>query len=199
MSIKKRAKMVQKPIVVVSGLPRSGTSMMMKMLEAGGIPILTDNIREPDEDNPKGYYEFEKVKQIKTNSSWLNKTQGKAVKIVSELLQFLPSKYHYKIIFMNRKMSEILASQQTMLARRNKSANPIKDKKLADLFHKHIKKIKLWLNKQANIKVLDVNYNEVLKNPKSNAERIQQFLERNLNIKTMINVVDPKLYRQRVN
>jgi len=185
-------------IIIVSGLPRSGTSMMMKMLEVGGIPTLIDNIRKPDKDNPKGYYEFEKVKQIKINSSWLNKAQGKAIKIISELLLFLPPKYHYKIIFMNRRMFEILASQQTMLARRNKPVDLAKDKKLADLFHKHIKKIKLWLSKQTNIEVININYNEVLKNPEPHIKKIQQFLQVNLDLKAMADIVDPKLYRQRL-
>ena len=104
------------PITVVSGLPRSGTSMMMKMLEAGGVPLIIDNLRTSDEDNPAGYYEFEPVKKLgKGDSGWLADAQGKAVKVIAALLVHLPAAYTYQIIFMHREMSEILASQRKML------------------------------------------------------------------------------------
>ena len=107
------------PIVVVSGLPRSGTSMMMKMLEAGGIPPVTDELRTADDDNPKGYYEFERVKQMdKGDTAWVADAQGKVVKVISALLKHLPSSHNYQVIFLRRHMSEILASQRKMLIRR---------------------------------------------------------------------------------
>ena len=107
------------PIVIVSGLPRSGTSMMMKMLEAGGIPLLTDSIRQADEDNPKGYYEFERAKKLPDgDTAWLKEARGKAVKIIAALLMELPQGYTYQVLFMHRNIQEVLASQSKMLARR---------------------------------------------------------------------------------
>src|ERR1700730_12387191 len=100
------------PIVVVSGTPRSGTSMAMKMLDAGGMPTLTDGIRAADESNPKGYYEFERVKELDKNGdiAWLSDARGNAVKIISFLLTFLPESFDYQVIFMDRDLDEVLAS-----------------------------------------------------------------------------------------
>ena len=113
----------KKEIIVVSGLPRSGTSMMMQMLEAGGLPIVTDHIRKADEDNPRGYYELEKVKKIKEDPSWLADCHGKAFKMVSALLYFLPKSRKFKVIFMKRNIEEMLASQRLMLMRLGKDDN----------------------------------------------------------------------------
>ena len=114
-----------KVITVVSGLPRSGTSMMMKMLDAGGMEILSDEVRKADEDNPKGYYEFEKVKELEKDASWMGQAAGKAVKIISALLMHLPEEYSYRIIFMRRKMEEILKSQEQMLIRRDEPTDDV--------------------------------------------------------------------------
>ncbi|HUV42728.1 MAG TPA: sulfotransferase domain-containing protein [Patescibacteria group bacterium] len=189
--------MKQKTITIVSGLPRSGTSMMMKMMKAGGISVLTDNLRKADEDNPKGYYEFEKVKQIRRDKTWLKQAQGKTVKMVSEFLKYLPRSYNYKVIFMQRKMEEILASQRQMLKRRGKPVNKASDKKMAALFKKHLKEAKLWLGKQPNIEVIYIDYNQVLKKPASQVKKINQFLDGTLDTQAMAKVIDPKLYRQR--
>lgn len=183
-------------IIIVSGLPRSGTSMMMKILEAGGVEILTDNIRKADEDNPNGYYEFEKVKQIKTDKSWLSNAQNKAIKMVSALLKYLPSGYNYKIIFIERRIEEILASQKQMLLRKDK---PISDENITNSLLKHIKKVKAWLKKQSNIKFISINYNQVLSDPKKEVKRLNKFLNLNLDSEAMIKVVNPRLYRQKVN
>ena len=130
--------MDQQIITIVSGLPRSGTSMMMKMLEAGGMQVLTDHIRTADEDNPKGYYEFERVKQIEHDQAWLPDAQGKVVKMISALLKHLPSSYTYKVIFMRRNIDEILASQKQMLIRRGEPTDVVSDEKLTELFDRHI-------------------------------------------------------------
>src|SRR5215207_9218271 len=85
-------------VVIVSGLPRSGTSMMMRMLAEGGLPVLTDELRGADDDNPQGYLELEVVRQLKEgNVRWLENAQGKAVKVISSLLDYLPREYPYKI------------------------------------------------------------------------------------------------------
>ena len=108
------------PVTVVSGLPRSGTSMMMKMLDQAGLELVTDRLRQADEDNPKGYFEYEPVKQLARSAdrTWLDDARGKGVKIISTLLRELPAHYNYKVVFMRRDLSEILASQAKMLARR---------------------------------------------------------------------------------
>ena len=120
--------------------------MLMKMLEAGGMQVLTDSIREADKDNPKGYYEFEKVKQIDHDQSWLEDAEGKVVKMVSQLLQHLPPDYSYKVVFMRRRMDEILASQHKMLIRRGEPSEKISDEQMAALFRKHLKRLKTWLD-----------------------------------------------------
>ncbi len=185
-------------ITIVSGLPRSGTSMMMKMLEAGGLSPITDNIRTADEDNPKGYYEFERVKQLsKGDVAWLPEAQGKVVKVIAALLPYLPAGYHYRVIFMQRAMPEVLASQRQMLIRRGEDPNKIPDDVIAKLFEKHLKQVNDWIGQQPNVERLDVNYNEMLKNPQPFIEQIDAFLGRQLNTARMAAVVDPALHRQR--
>ena len=195
---KKFGKKEEQLIIVVSGLPRSGTSMMMKMLEAGGIPPLTDKIRTADEDNPKGYYEFERVKKMPDgDTAWVRDAQGKAVKVIAALLEYLPQDYTYKVLFMRRSMDEILASQKQMLIRSDKPTDEISDEKLAELYSKHLAKVENWMSQQSNIKVLDVDYNDLMQNPDPYPERIQQFLGVEMDTKEMSGAVDPALYRQR--
>jgi len=184
-------------IIVVSGLPRSGTSMMMKMLEAGGVPVLTDEIRKPDEDNLKGYYEDERAKTLHKDNSWIKDAEGKAVKIISYQLPHLPGEYQYKILFMERKIEEVLASQRKMMERRGEASDDISDEEMAAIFEKHLREIAHWLRKQKNIETLYVNYNETLKDPKATASEVTKFLDLDLNIDKMVETVDPSLYRQR--
>lgn len=183
-------------ILIVSGLPRCGTSMMMKMLEAGGIEPVVDNIRKSDEDNPRGYYEFEKVKKIDKDASWLGETRGKVFKMVSMLLYHLPVGYRYKIVFMKRRMEEMLASQKKMLERKGVQPNQA-DEQITRLYGDHLKDVEKWLQGRKDIEVLYVNYNEVLSDPASNAKRVHEFLGDPLNEDEMIRVIDPSLYRQR--
>jgi len=188
---------LEKFITIVSGLPRSGTSMMMKMLEAGGIEILTDNLRTADEDNPKGYYEFEAVKQLEEDQEWLPDAQGKVIKIISQLLQPLPQDYKYKVIFMRRKMEEILASQKQMLIRRGEPTDAVGDETIAALFQKHLSQVEAWLAEQSNFEVLYVHYSEALKQPAEIVEQINEFLGGSLKVEQMKSVVDTSLHRQR--
>lgn len=186
------------PIVVVSGLPRSGTSMMMKMLEAGGIPPLTDKLRTADKDNPKGYYEFERVKQLdKGDTTWLPQAEGKVVKVISALLKHLPSDYHYQVIFQRRHMSEILASQRKMLVHRGEDPDKMDDAQVAALFERHVQQIEQWLRQQPNIEVLYTHYSDVMADPLTEIGRINRFLGRDLDVRAMVEVVDPDLYRNR--
>ena len=184
-------------IILVSGLPRSGTSMMMQMLEAGGIELIVDHIRKADEDNPKGYYEFEKIKQLEKDSSWLENAYGKAVKVISMLLYHLPTNKNYKIIFMTRKMDEVLASQNKMLKRRGQPPDNVDDQVMAEKFNKHLRKISKWLNKQENMETIFINYNDVISSPMEKSKKTNRFLGNMLNINKMVNVVDSFLYRQR--
>jgi hypothetical protein len=186
----------QEYVTVVSGLPRSGTSMMMKMLEAGGIVPMTDEIRTADKDNPKGYYEFERVKQLdKGDTAWVKDAQGKVVKVISALLKHLPSEYKYRVIFMRRTMPEILASQKKMLVRRGENADDMDDEKMAALFDKHLQSVQEWIQTQPNVSVLYVYYSDMLADPLSQIEKVVQFLGKDLNVEKMANVVDPELYR----
>jgi hypothetical protein len=189
----------QKEIVtVVSGLPRSGTSLMMKMLEAGGLDVLQDGLREADKDNPKGYYEFERVKQMnKGDTAWMNEAQGKVVKIISALLKHMPPEYEYRVIFMRRHIEEILASQRKMLVHRGEDADKMVDDKMADLFDKHLEQVFSWLEEQPNIQYLQVHYSELLTNPESEARKVNQFLDNTLDGEKMAQMIDPKLYRNR--
>ncbi len=189
--------MADEPITIVSGLPRSGTSMMMQMLEAGGIQPLKDDIRTPDDDNPKGYYEFERVKQIAQDQAWLADARGHVVKMVSALLTQLPSSYQYKIVFMRRNMDEILASQKVMLARKQQPQDKVADEKMAALFRTHLATVEKWLAEQPNIQVLYVHYNEMLQDPATHVQEINQFLGGRLDSAKMVGVVDRKLYRER--
>lgn len=185
-------------VVVVSGLPRSGTSMMMTMLEMGGLLPLTDAIRLPDDDNPRGYYEFERVKQLEQGDvAWLPQAVGKAVKIISTLLKHLPSQYTYYIVYMNRQMQEVLNSQRKMLQHRGQTTDSTDDAQMAELLKTHEVQMKAWLNQQPNFQVLDVDYNATLINPATTVKQVNTFLGGGLHEKRMIESVDPGLYRNR--
>ncbi len=185
-------------ITVVSGLPRSGTSMMMKMLEAGGMTPLMDNIRTADVDNPNGYYELERVKKLpQCDSAWLTDAQGKVVKIVAVFLPHLPTQFDYRVIFMQRAILEIAASQHTMLEHRGSNQQLSADD-LVSLFYKHLNQVDAWFKTQPRVKRLDVNYNDLLKNPTPQIENLRFFLDLELDAEKMGMVVDPNLYRQRM-
>lgn len=185
-------------ITVVSGLPRSGTSMMMGMLQAGGRSVLSDGVREADVDNPKGYFEFEAVKGLhKGETDWLGLARDKAVKIVSPLLRFLPDIYQYQIVFMQRKMEEILESQRVMLAHRGEISDRYGDQKMAEVYENDLRQIELWMGNRQGVMALFVNYNSLLKDPRGSLSRVNSFLGDALDTDAMAAVVEPDLYRQR--
>ena len=172
--------------------------MMMKMLESAGLEILTDNLRSADANNPKGYYELERVKKLKEGDfDWLAAAQGKVVKVISALLEYLPNRYQYKIIFMRRDMGEILSSQRQMLVRDGKQDDKVPDEKLAELYEDHLKRIETWLEQQPNVSILYISYNQILRDPGPEITRINQFLGENLAMQPMLQVVDQNLYRER--
>lgn len=186
-----------KTVVVVSGLPRSGTSMMMKMLAEGGLEVVSDALRTADDDNPNGYFEFEPVKQLgEGQAHWLAEAGGKVVKIISSLLEYLPPGHHYKIIFMERELAEVLASQQKMLKNRQEQS-AVADAELRAQFEKHLAAIKYWLARQPNMDVLYVSYNAMLADPQTLVPRLVEFLGLPLDAAKMVAVPSPTLYRNR--
>lgn len=172
---------------------------MMKILEAGGMDILTDNRRVADEDNPKGYYELEQVKALKEgDDAWISSAPGKVVKVISSLLEQLPSTYHYKIVFMRREIVEILASQKQMLIRRDEASDG-DDQEMAEMFQEHLKRVRVWLANQPNMEVLYVDYNALMADPGPELKPVVEFLNLSDNYDSMLAVPDKKLYRQKAN
>jgi hypothetical protein len=186
------------PIVVVSGLPRSGTSMMMRMLAQGGVPILTDRLRQPDAANPQGYFEYEPVKSLADGApaGWLDQARGRAVKIVSFLLTWLPERYDYQVVFMRRDLREIVASQHDMLAGREEQQGPDAER-LIDIYARHLEEVGRFLAARACFRMLDVEHARVIASPPREARRVAQFLGRRLDERAMAAAVDARLYRHR--
>lgn len=184
-------------ITIVSGLPRSGTSLMMQMLAAGGVPVLSDGERRADKDNPKGYLEWERVKQLPKDPSLIAEGEGKAVKVISQLLLSLPATHEYRVIFMQRPLPEVLASQEEMLKRRGTQDPSVNPAVIKQAFQNHLYDVNTWLNGKANVRVLRMPYHRVLEEPRVVAAEIAQFLEMPLNLDAMAEQVDSSLYRQR--
>jgi hypothetical protein len=183
-------------ITVVSGLPRSGTSLVMQMLAAGGLAVLGDDLRQADEDNPRGYLEFEKVKSLERDATWLPEAEGKAVKIISFLLPKLLSSFEYRVIFVRRNLTEVLRSQEKMLERRGQPPGPPAEM-MATHFQKHLQTVEQWLSRQPNIQVHYCDHAQLIESPGAATASIQQFLKLPLNIEKMSACVDPNLHRQR--
>lgn len=183
-------------VTIVSGLPRSGTSLMMQMLEAGGLPALTDGIRAADASNPRGYYELEAVKNTAADPSWLSGAAGRAVKMVSMLLYDLPSGREYNVIFMQRDLDEVIRSQEAMLERLGRERGP-EPGEMKRHYVAHLDRLERWLGRRADMRVLRVNFNEIMAEPGRHAERVREFLGVPLNVRAMCSVVDAGLYRER--
>ena len=183
-------------IIIVSGLPRSGTSMMMRMLEAGGVAVLADGARPPDTNNPFGYYELERVRHAQGDFSWLSDAEGKAVKIVSPLLRDLPRDLECRIVFMTRRIDEIVASQADML-RSIGRVEQAEDSGMAQHFRVHLAATRAWLARQPHLSVLYCDYHSVLDAPLEQARQVARFLDRDLDIRRMAQAVDPALARHR--
>ena len=183
-------------ITIVSGLPRSGTSLMMQMLAAGGMPILTDSERKPDIDNPRGYCEWEPAKLLPKKPELIDEAEGKAVKVISQLLLSIPRGRDYKVIFMERPLPEILASQDEMLRRRGKSAS-VDHEVLTSAFKDHLNEVVTFLENHPDISVLRIGYRRLLNNPTEHTKFVKDFLSLDLNLSAMTAQVDPSLYRNR--
>ena len=184
-------------VTIVSGLPRSGTSAMMQMLQAGGMPILTDSRRPPDEDNPRGYFELEAVKRTKQDPSWLRDAAGKAVKVIHLLLPHLPPSHEYRVILMRREMSEILSSQRKMLDRHGRRGADLTDEHLAKVYGDQLETVVTWMRSRPNFVMLEMNYAQLVSDPKKHTGILNAFLGGHLAELPMIAAVDRTLYRKR--
>ena len=185
-------------ITIVSGLPRSGTSLMMQMLDAGGLPVLSDGERQADSDNPKGYLEWERIKQLPKDPSVIAEAEGKVVKVISQLILLLPSDHEYRIVFMQRPLPEVLKSQDEMLRRRGNSDSNSDTSAIEEAFQRHLIEVNRWLAGKGNVQVSRVHYHRVLREPKAVAEEIAAFLQVALDIEAMVGQVDGSLYRNRM-
>ena len=185
-------------IVVVSGLPRSGTSMAMRMLQAGGMPLVVDGVRTADEDNPVGYFEVERVKDLgsETDRTWLRGARGKAIKVVSSLLEHLPEDNNYAVLFLNRNLQEVLLSQAKMLERRGETS-ATSDERMLELFQAHLLRVKAMLGTRPCFRLCELEYQQVVAAPRAEAERIRTFLTRPLDVDAMARAVDPSLHHNR--
>jgi len=188
-----------RPIVVVSGLPRSGTSLMMQMLEAGGLEIVTDAIRTADGSNPKGYFELEAVKNLDKGiaPAWLAGARGKAVKIVSSLVRWLPEKHDYRVIFMQRHLGEVIASQNKMLAERGAPQEESENERIAQLYRSHVEETLRLLRARRSFSTLVVDHADAVARPAETARRVNEFLGGGLDVARMAATADPALYRNR--
>lgn len=181
-------------ITVVSGLPRSGTSLMMQMLVAGGLSAFTDDVRLADESNPQGYYECERVKSLQKEGAWLGESEGKAVKIISYLIPHLPQTFEYRVLIMNRPIDEVLRSQEKMLSRLGRPVLP--SAQLRPAFLQQLARARQWM-KERHVPFMDIDYHELVRNPEPVVDRVLHFIESPLDPSNMIRVIDPKLWRER--
>jgi hypothetical protein len=184
-------------ITIVSGLPRSGTSLMMQMLVAGGMTALSDGERQADTDNPRGYLEWERIKQLPQDPGCIAEAEGKVVKVISRLLLSLPAGHEYRVIFLQRPLPEVLASQDQMLRRRGTYKEGPDPAAIAAAFEKHLRAVYAWLDGKAYVRSLRVPYREILDRPREIASEVAGFLEIDLNVDAMAEQVDASLYRNR--
>lgn len=183
-------------IYVVSGLPRSGTSLAMQMLDAGGLPVLSDGLRIADLDNPRGYYEWERIKDLAREPRILAQAEGRAVKVISSLLFALPQDYDYRLIFMLRPLDEVLASQAVMLRNRGTEGPKLVPAALEAVLEAHLAEVNAWLQSRPDLAVLKVNFHDVLADPRGWAESLARFVGLPLDVEAMARQVDPSLHRQ---
>ena len=185
------------PVIVVSGLPRSGTSLAMQMIHAGGVPAVTDGQRTSDDDNPRGYFEFERVKQLKTDKAWLADAGGKVVKVIHLLLAELPDDRPYRVVFMRRDLREVVKSQSTMLSRSGRAGGGLPPERLMAIYDQQLKAVEAWLAARPNFSRLDVPYADLVADPTTGAATINRFLGGTLDEAAMRAAVDPALHRNR--
>lgn len=187
------------PVVVVSGLPRSGTSMMMRMLEAGGIAPFSDGQRVADVDNPEGYYEYERVKDLEKDPDkrWVRAARGRALKVISFLLRHLPDDNAYRIVYMRRHLDEVLRSQDKMLDRLGNAAPGADLEAMKEAYRNDIVAARLYARKQPHMELIEIHYADAIADPRATARRVNEFLGGHLDEDAMAAAVNEKLYRNR--
>ena len=185
------------PVTVVSGLPRSGTSLAMQMIHAGGIPALTDGQRTSDDSNPRGYFELERVKQLKQDKSWLDEAAGKVVKVIHLLLAELPDDRPYRVVFMQRDLREVVQSQATMLARSGRAGGQLAPERLIAVYEQQLRTVEQWLAARPNFSVLRVPYAQLVSDPAGVVPAVNAFLGGTLDEARMRAAVDPGLHRNK--
>ncbi len=185
------------PVYVVSGLPRSGTSMVMRMLAAGGLPVLEDGQRSADPDNPRGYFELEAVKGSARDVSWVSAAAGKTVKVISYLLPHLPADREYRVVFMRRDLDQVVRSQRAMLERLGTAEGQASDERARAELAEHLVDVEAWLEGAAHVRWCPVGYARVLADPRREAERMADFVGAPLDVDAMLRAVEPGLWRQR--
>lgn len=184
-------------ITIVSGLPRSGTSLMMQMLVAGGMNALSDRERRADTDNPRGYLEWERIKQLPKDPACIAEGEGKVVKVISQLLLSLPAGHEYRVIFMQRPLQEVLASQDEMLRRRGTYKDGANPAAISAAFEKHLREVYAWLDGKPYVKALRLPYHDALSKAKQTSQQLAEFLDIPLDVAAMAQQVDASLYRNR--
>jgi hypothetical protein len=194
-----RRRKAGEPVVIVSGLPRSGTSMLMKMLEAGGLQIMTDAARSADVDNPKGYFEHERIKDLEkeTDKSYLREGRGKALKVISFLIQHLPDENDYRVIFMRRDLDEVLSSQDKMIQRLGAADAAADREAMKEAYRNDIVRTRLLCRKRSNFEMIEIQYKATVEDPVETARRVNEFLGGRLDEAAMRRAVDESLYRNR--
>lgn len=185
-------------VTVVSGVPRSGTSLWMQMLAAGGHPVLEDADRPPDADNPRGYFEYTPVKSLRRDASWLERARGCAVKVIHALVPALPPGFDYRIVLVRRDLGEVLASQRVMLVRRGEPEWDLPEARLAAVLRAQLEELEAWVAACPRAELHAVDYAGTLADPAAVARRVDAFLRGGLDVAAMAGVVDPALHRQRV-
>jgi len=190
-----------KTFVLISGLPRSGTSLLMQMLAAGGMQIMSDGQREADPDNPRGYYEWEAIKQIHKQPQLLDEEglERKAIKAVSPLLTKMPRQHDYKVIFMTRPIEEVVASQARMIQRLGQQGAQLDTQRLRAELTRHRDQTLAWLEKSRHMQFLEIDYPTLVQSPAPFVDQLAQFLGPDLlpNTAAMHEAVDPSLHRQK--
>jgi len=194
-----RRRKAGEPVVIVSGLPRSGTSMLMKMLEAGGLQIMSDAARSADVDNPKGYFEHERIKDLEkeTDKSYLREGRGKALKVISFLIQHLPDENDYRVIFMRRDLDEVLSSQDKMIQRLGAADAAADREAMKEAYRNDIVRTRLLCRKRSNFEMIEIQYKATVEDPAETARRVNEFLGGRLDEAAMRRAVDESLYRNR--
>ncbi|MFP8881395.1 MAG: sulfotransferase [Myxococcota bacterium] len=187
------------PIVIVSGLPRSGTSMLMRMLDRGGVEIMTDSGRAADIDNPNGYFEYERVKDLEkeTDKSYVREGRGKVLKVISFLIKDLPDDNDYRVIFMRRDLDEVITSQNKMIDRLGTQDTTADREAMKEAYRNDIVRTRLLCRNRPNFELIEVHYKQTIEDPTATASQLNAFLGGRLDEAAMREGVDPSLYRNK--